>query len=149
MKESAMAMSTEACCKIDCAWWVLKITYGLLFIAAGADKFFNMITIWSKYLSPLVLEHIPLEPHKLLMAVGIIEILIGLAILTHWTKIGAYLAMAWLLIISANLLSMGMGVYVDIAVRDIVMAMGALVLACLTKVKCMLVCEVAMPSPRP
>lgn len=114
-------------------WWILKITYGLLFVVAGADKFFNLVTQWAQYVSPMVLQLVPLSLSQLMMAVGIIEILIGILILTAWTRIGAYAACAWLLLIVVNLLSMGM--YFDIAVRDVVMAVGAFVLALLTQVK--------------
>ena len=39
--------------EVAVCWWTLKITYGLLFIVAGADKFTNIIVHWQKYLSPL------------------------------------------------------------------------------------------------
>lgn len=136
-----MALSNGSCGKINCAWWLLKVTYGLLFIAAGVDKFFNVITVWSKYISPMVFVYVPVEQNMLITAVGICEIVIGLAILTKLTRLGAYLAALWLLVIAANLLSMGLGIFVDVAVRDIVMAMGALALAKLTKARCLLVGE--------
>jgi hypothetical protein len=60
-------------------------------------------------------------------AVGIIEICVGILILTTYTRIGAYLMMAWLFIIVLNLLSMF--AYYDICVRDSVMALGAYCLA--------------------
>jgi hypothetical protein len=114
------------------SWWLLKYTYGLLFVVAGADKYMNLVTEWQKYISPLILNMIPLSAQQFIWGVGIVEIIIGILILAIATRIGAYLAMAWLLIIVLNLLSMG--TYFDIAVRDTVMAIGALVLALLTDV---------------
>ncbi len=108
----------------------LKYTYGLVCIAAGADKFFHFITQWQQYISPLVAAYLP-NIHYFLYAVGIVEIIIGLLILSSHTKLGAYLASAWLLLIAANLVSMGH--FYDIAVRDVALAVGAFALAQLTE----------------
>jgi len=119
--------------KLVSTWWTLRVTYGLLFVVAGLDKFTNLVTMWEKYLSPMVIEYLPLEIAKIMMGIAGIEILIGAVILLGCARLGGYLAMFWLLIISLNLLSTGM--YFDIAVRDIVMAVGALTLARLTSLK--------------
>ena len=47
--------------------------------------------------------------------IGVIEMIVGLAILTRWTQVDAYVASAWLLAIAINLVSTGM--FFDIAVR--------------------------------
>lgn len=120
--------------KITRAWWLLKLTYGLVYIVAGADKFLNIVTYWPKYVSPFLLTVLPISPEQLSMGVGIGEIILGLLILSVATRLGAYISMIWLIVIALNLLSFGLGVYVDIAVRDIAMAVGALVLAILTDV---------------
>lgn len=119
--------------KIFRLWCILRLTYGLLFVVAGADKFLNMVTNWSKYISPTALTYFPIDTTQFIMAVGIIEILIGLMILSKWTHVGAHLAMLWLLIITGNLLTMGFPY--DVAVRDVVMAIGAFGLAYLTPVR--------------
>lgn len=129
-----MNISNVAQHKITKSWWLLKITYGLLFAVAGADKFMHLVTNWDKYLSPLMLKMFPiaLAAHQFMFVVGIIEIIIAFLVLTKFTKLGAYLVALWFVIIVVNLLSMGM--YFDIAVRDLVMAIGAIVLAQLTDV---------------
>ena len=66
-------------------------------------------------------------------AVGVIEMIVGLAILTRWTRIGAYVAMAWLVAIAVNLVTTGM--FFDLAVRDLEIAIGAFALARLTEVR--------------
>lgn len=119
------------------SWWALKLAYGLLFVVAGADKFFNLITFWPKYIAPYFLSLLPLSVEQLSMAVGVGEIILGLLILVFATRIGGYIAAAWLLFIAVNLIMIGG--YLDIAVRDIIMAIGALVLAWLDE---------AMPSLR-
>lgn len=116
-----------------CSQLVLKYTYGLLFVVAGADKFLNLVTHWAQYVSPFVERILPVPVQTFLYGVGVFEIIVGILILNHFTKIGAYIAMAWLLIISLNLVSMGH--FFDIAVRDVVMAVGAFVLAQLTECK--------------
>ena len=106
---------------------VLKIGIGLGPIIAGADKFFNKLTDWTMYLNPLATRVVPLSPVAFMHVVGIVEICAGLLVLSRWTKIGAYVVMAWLICISINLVSMGM--FFDLAIRDIEIALGAFVLA--------------------
>jgi hypothetical protein len=65
--------------------------------------------------------------------VGVIEMIVGLAILTKWTRLGSYVASAWLVAIAINLVSTGM--FLDIAVRDLEMALAAFVLALMTEVR--------------
>lgn len=113
--------------KTHSMWALLKVTYGLLFLASGIDKFFNGLTYWAQYLNPTLGRALPILTPHLMRGVGILEIIIGVLILTKWTKTGAYLAMTWLLIIVVNLITMH-GFY-DIAIRDTVLAIGAYVLA--------------------
>jgi len=114
-------------------WLMLKITYGLVALIAGVDKFFYFITSWEKYLSPSLASFLPVESHSFMYLVGLIEITVGIMILTKFTRLGAYLLAVWLVLIIANLLSIGG--YYDIAVRDSVMAIGALALAQLTLIQ--------------
>lgn len=110
---------------------LLKLTYGLLFILAGADKFFNFITNWQKYISKEVLDMLPFDIKTFIYIIGALEILLGIAILLpKWTKFASFIASAWLIIISLNLLAMK--IYNDIAIRDAVMAIGAFVLSLLS-----------------
>lgn len=114
-------------------WLLLKITYGLLFLVAGVDKFFDLIVHWGKYVSPLVLDGLNINSTNLLIIVSIIEIILGLLVLTKWTRLGAYGIALWFLIIIVNLLTMMQ--YFDIAARDAVLAIGAVTLAKLTEIK--------------
>jgi hypothetical protein len=65
--------------------------------------------------------------------VGVIEMIVGAAILTRWTRIGAYVAAGWLVAIAANLMTTGM--FLDVAVRDLEMAIAAYALARLTEIR--------------
>ena len=64
--------------------------------------------------------------------VGVIEFAVGVSILAGWTRLGAYVASAWLLGIAANLVTAG---FYDVAVRDVVMALAAFTLARLAEVR--------------
>ncbi|MCL5875719.1 MAG: hypothetical protein M1114_04570 [Candidatus Dependentiae bacterium] len=110
---------------------LLKITNGLFFIIAGADKFLNMIAEWKIYVGPLVLQYIEYSP--LITGVGILEIALGLLILSPLTRLGAYLSALWVAVIIVNFLVMGM--YYDIAARDALIVVGLLALGMITELK--------------
>jgi hypothetical protein len=118
--------------RLDQAWWALRIGLGVGPFLAGLDKYFNLLTNWTGYISPLALKILPFSGQTFMHIVGIIEMIVGLAILTKWTRLGAYVASAWLVLIAINLVSTGM--FFDIAVRDVEMALAAFVLARMTEV---------------
>jgi uncharacterized membrane protein YphA (DoxX/SURF4 family) len=108
--------------KLSDVQMLLKFTYGLLPIAAGADKFTNLLTNWAEYLNPAVAGMLPVSANAFMMLVGVIEILAGVLVFIN-VRIGAYVVSAWLVLIALTLLTSGR--YLDVAVRDIVMAIGA------------------------
>lgn len=65
--------------------------------------------------------------------VGVIEIIAGIVVLSRFTKIGAYVVTVWLVAIALNLVTMGK--FLDIAVRDLGLAVAAFSLAQLTAVR--------------
>lgn len=119
--------------KLNSAWWGLKIGLGAAAFLAGLDKFFNLLTQWEMYLSPWVERLLPVPPGVFMSFIGVVEMIVGLAILTRWTRLGSYAAMGWLVVIAVNLVSTGM--FFDLAVRDLVMAVAAYALARLTEVR--------------
>jgi uncharacterized membrane protein YphA (DoxX/SURF4 family) len=119
--------------RLHSSWWALRIGVGLAAFLAGLDKFFNILTDWAMYLSPFSQHLLPMSGKTFMHLVGVIEIIVGLAILTRWTRIGAYIASAWLLLIAVNLLTSGG--FFDLAVRDVEIAIAAYVLARMTEVK--------------
>ena len=119
--------------RLEQAWWALRIGLGVAPFLAGLDKYFNLLTNWTGYISPLFLKILPFSGQTLMHIVGVIEMIVGLAILTKWTRVGAYVASAWLLAIAVSLVSTGM--FFDIAVRDVEMALAAFVLARMTEVR--------------
>ncbi|WP_417359448.1 hypothetical protein [Galbibacter sp.] len=111
---------------------ILKYTFGLVPIVAGLDKFTNILTQWTQYISDGFAAMLPFEPTTFMMIVGIIEIVAGFLVLTR-TKLGAYVVSAWLVAIALTLIFSW--TYVDVAVRDLVMAIAAFSLAKLAEEK--------------
>jgi hypothetical protein len=131
VKEANMHKGFDS--RLNQAWWALRIGLGVGPFLAGLDKYFNLLTNWTKYVSPLALKILPFTGQTFMHIVGVIEMIVGLAILTKWTRLGSYIASAWLLVIALNLVSTGM--FFDVAVRDLEMALAALVLARMTEVR--------------
>lgn len=119
--------------RLDTSWWALRLAYGLVPIVAGLDKFTNLLADWPAYLSPLALRVLPFSGATFMHIVGVIEIVAGIIVLSKATRIGAYIVSAWLVCIALNLVASGH--YFDVAVRDIVLAIGSFVLARMTEVR--------------
>ena len=108
----------------------LKYLLGLVPIVAGLDKFTNFLANWEAYLNPMVLRVVPVTAREFMLAVGVIEIVAGVLVLMK-PRLGAFVVALWLLAIAGQLILWGQ--YLDVAVRDIVIALGgALTLARLT-----------------
>jgi uncharacterized membrane protein YphA (DoxX/SURF4 family) len=113
--------------RLAVSYQALRVTYILVPLLAGLDKFTNLLTDWSHYLSPAFARMIPVSPHVFMYLVGVVEIVAALLVMSRRTaRVGAYIVMAWLLCIAINLLAMRM---FDVAVRDVAMAVGAFALA--------------------
>jgi len=95
-------------------------------IVAGLDKFTNLLTDWKNYIAPSVNNALPFSASTFMAIVGVIEIIAGIIVLLR-PRLGGFIVMAWLIAIALNLLISGH--YYDVAVRDLVMAIGAFSLA--------------------
>jgi uncharacterized membrane protein YphA (DoxX/SURF4 family) len=111
---------------LDDVYWALRVGLGSTAFLAGLDKFTNLLTHWEKYLAPQVREKLPVSGKRFMYGVGVIEMLVGLGILTNKPRLAGYTASAWLLGIAADLILNG---DYDIAVRDVNMAVAAYALA--------------------
>ncbi len=111
---------------------LLKYTFVVLPVVAGLDKFFGLLVNWEIYFPPFLIEIFPWGLETTVIIVGIIEIIAGLIVLFK-TEAGAYIVCIWLSLIALTLI-IG-GEYLDIAVRDIVMAISAYALARLTAIR--------------
>lgn len=105
---------------------ILRYTYGLVPIVAGLDKFTNLLTDWTAYVGQNIQGMLPVAVGAWMMAVGVIEMAAG-ALTLYKPRIGAWVVAGWLVVVALVLVSGGR--YFDVAVRDLVMAIGAWALA--------------------
>ena len=108
------------------AFVLLRTVFTIAPIVFGLDKFFGLLTDWERYLAPWVNDLIPGTAHQAMLAVGVVEVVAGLLVAVR-PQIGGYVVAAWLLGIIVNLTSMG--AYLDVALRDFGLLVGALALA--------------------
>ena len=117
---------------VNRAQLLLRLTYTIVPIAIGLDKCFTgYLANWTTYLSPSVIEYLPvaITISQFIMITGIIEIAAGILV-WFYPRFGAYLVAAWMILVIANLATLH-GFY-DIIARDVVIAAGALALAWLS-----------------
>jgi uncharacterized membrane protein YphA (DoxX/SURF4 family) len=124
----------------NAAYWTLRIALGALALLAGLDKFTNLLASWDMYLSPLAVRLLPVSPAAFLRIAGVVEMAVGAAILLGQARIAGWVAAAWLLGISLNLVSSGQ--FLDVAARDLVLSASATALARLAQ-------DVEARSPAP
>jgi uncharacterized membrane protein len=112
------------------AYWILHVGFTVAPILAGLDKFTHLLVNWDQYLPGVVANASPIQPHTLMLVVGVIEIVAGIGV---WLKprIFAYIVAAWLVVIIINLLLIPG--YFDIALRDFGLFLAALALARLSQ----------------
>jgi DoxX len=95
---------------------ILRITFVVVPILSGLDKFFNLLVDWPKYLAPWVNDLMPGTAQEFMYVVGAIEIVAGIVVLI--SKCGSLLVAAWLAWIVVNILTLDPPRYYDIAARD-------------------------------
>ena len=128
MEKQIMDLTTEVAARRSASDRLHKVqtllifTYGLVPILAGLDKFTHLLTDWSKYLAPVVTDILPLQADTFMYIVGVIEVVAGIIVFVK-PKLGSLVVGFWLVGIAINLLLTGQ--YFDVAVRDVVMAVGA------------------------
>jgi hypothetical protein len=108
------------------AYALLHAGFVIVPVVAGIDKFFHLLTNWDKYIAPVVARLLPVSVHAFMDVVGLIEIGAGLLVLFR-PRVGAYVVAAWLVGIMINLVVTGG--YLDVALRDLGLCLGALALA--------------------
>ena len=112
------------------AYQLLYLGFIVAPLVAGVDKFTNFLTDWSQYLAPAVVGLLPFSAGTFMLFVGIVEIGAA-ALVAVRPRIGAYVVAAWLAGIVINLLLIP--AYLDVALRDFGLMLGALALARLSE----------------
>jgi hypothetical protein len=113
------------------AFKILHVGYIIAPTVAGLDKVFHLVANWEQYLAPRLAQLSPVSPRTLMVAVGVIEIAAGLLVAVK-PRVGAYVVAAWLAGIIVNLLLLG--TFLDVALRDLGLLLGALALGRLSEV---------------
>lgn len=125
MAEATASVRVEAATPAYQAYQILRWAYTLAPIVAGLDKFFYLLADWTQYLAPVVPRMTGMDGRTFMYVVGVVEVLAGVVVFVR-PRYGAYLVAAWLAGIIANLLLIP--AYLDIALRDFGLALGALAL---------------------
>ena len=93
----------------------------------GIHKFLDP-GFWAGYIAPQFANLLPFAPATFMTIVGVIELAVGLGVLTKkYRQLAASVATVWILLIALNLFVLGAW---DIAVRDLGLAALAFTLAC-------------------
>jgi uncharacterized membrane protein YphA (DoxX/SURF4 family) len=108
------------------AFLLLRTVFTVAPILFGLDKFTNLLVDWPSYLAPWIDGIVPGTAQQAMYAVGVIEIVAGIAVALA-PRFGAWLVAAWLAGIIVNLLTFPG--YFDIALRDFGLLVGAVALA--------------------
>ncbi len=108
------------------AFLALRTVFTVAPIAFGLDKFVNLLVDWPTYLAPWINGLVPGSAQTAMYAVGLIEIVAGIAVALA-PRFGGWLVAAWLAGIILNLLTIP-GFY-DVALRDFGLLVGAVALA--------------------
>jgi hypothetical protein len=112
------------------AFRILQFGFVAAPVLAGLDKFFHLLVNWDQYMPPFVARLSPIDPHALMLVVGVIEVIAGIGV--AWKpRIFGYVVAAWLGIIIVNLLLIPG--FFDVALRDFGLLLGALALARLSQ----------------
>lgn len=124
--DAAFATTTSA----RQAFNILRFGFTVAPIVAGLDKFLHLLTDWDKYLPPFVNTLTGGNGHALMLVVGVVEVAAGIGVALK-PRLFANVVAAWLGLILVNLL-MVPG-YLDVALRDLGLLLGALALARLSR----------------
>ncbi|MDT0567212.1 hypothetical protein RM704_07005 [Streptomyces sp. DSM 3412] len=108
------------------AFVILRTGFTVAPILFGLDKFTNLLVDWPTYLAPWINDIVPGSAQAAMYAVGVIEIVAGLAVALA-PRFGGWLVAGWLAGIIISLLTIP-GHY-DIALRDFGLLLGAVALA--------------------
>ena len=107
------------------AFLLLRTVFTVAPIVFGLDKFVNVLADWTIYLAPHATALVPVPAQTLMYAVGVVEIIAGIAVAVR-PQFGSLLVAAWLGGIIINLLLLG--AFFDVALRDFGLFVGALAL---------------------
>jgi hypothetical protein len=108
------------------AFQLLHWAFALLPLMAGASKFFDVVGPWPTTVAPVFADALGVSLRSVSYAVGAAEGVMGIIVAFN-PRVGGWLVAGWLWgIVLTQLLGPG---YVDVALRDAALGLGALALA--------------------
>ncbi|MFC7788831.1 hypothetical protein ACU045_07580 [Microbacterium sp. MAHUQ-60] len=109
------------------AFLLLRTVFTVAPILFGLDKFVRILTSdWERYLAPWMNDLIPGEARTAMAIVGVVEIIAGILV-AFLPRLGGLVVAVWLLGIIVSLV--GVGGYLDVALRDLGLLVAALALS--------------------
>jgi hypothetical protein len=112
---------------------LLRLVYVVVPLIAGLDKFFHKLAHWNQYLAPLIgstLARCGISSRTFFMIAGGIEIALSLLVAVK-PRVGGVAVAIWLAVVITNL--MLLHAFMDVALRDFGLCVGALALARLSR----------------
>jgi hypothetical protein len=108
------------------AFVVLRTVFTVAPIVFGLDKATNLLTDWPRYLAPWIDGIVPGTAQQAMYAVGVVEVVAGVAVAIV-PRFGGWLVAAWLAGIIVDLVTLPG--YYDVALRDLGLLGAAVALA--------------------
>lgn len=105
------------------AYRILRLGFTVAPILFGLDKFFNVMTDWTRFLPEFITDVV--SGTAIMAIVGVIEIAAGIGVWLR-PKVFAYVVASWLAVIILTLVIAGD--FWDIALRDFGLLLAALAL---------------------
>jgi len=109
---------------------IMQAVFVLIPLLTGLDKFFNLMTNWDHYVSPLILQIVPFSAQQIMLASGPVEMLIGIIVAIK-PRLGSLMVACMLFGIMLNLLTMPKQLH--IAFLDLSLAVLAVALFVLSR----------------
>ncbi|MBB5958575.1 hypothetical protein FHS29_005183 [Saccharothrix tamanrassetensis] len=108
------------------AFVLLRTVFTVAPVLFGLDKFANLLVDWPTYLAPWIDGILPGTAQQAMYAVGVVEIVAGVAVAVA-PRFGGLLVAAWLAGIIVDLLTIP--AFYDVALRDFGLFVAAVALA--------------------
>lgn len=106
---------------------LLRLSYAAFLLLIGVDKILhiNMIADWEQFIGPTLHTLLPLPTVTIVSIEGIIEIALGILLLTTWIRFGAVVLLLTTALMCADLFMLH---FYDLAIRDVLFCSGVIVL---------------------
>jgi uncharacterized membrane protein len=111
--------------------WLIRISYALFLFVIGIDKIahLNLIGNWEQFAGPVIHTLLPVPTSTIVTVEGIVEIVLCIALLSKWFRVGVVVFLATTFLIWIDLVVLH---FYNLALRDLLLGVGSVVLLLLT-----------------